>query len=590
MVTLLDSNGAISGSPKKLNIGDEDTVVAASDGTSYFVASRSIDLQTISMTRVSSSGALTDANPQPLITGFIATQIGMAYAGNRLGIAGVSSTKLKRAFVDPSSLAVTALPEVTTGGQDVNVVALGNALDAYVMNYNSLKVDVLRVPMRDNETSAPAPTNALHSESIGSSVSVASNGGDVIAVWKDFRHSSTSSAVDGDVFAAFLDLGNGAGAGTQFPVVVTARWQGPVAIASSGSESLVVWNERIGDASQTALMGMRVAPNGALLDSKPAQLASSVVANAPPTITWDGSTYIVAWTEAAPTNVALTSIVVQRYKKDGTTQDSAIRYDGAFTPALGSNGSSALLAFTYPDGRGINFVLLQNPNTVMALNVYGYGLSVGSAGSDYLIAYIEGAETCQVICFPDKRDIGGIRVSGSGTILDSTPIAIANGPKDQAFPHVASNGSDYLITYDFLTDDVWSIGAKRVTHGGQLVDSLPNQDGVVIADDVAPSNAIARDDTSYVVAYDAGNGTTATALRLARVDDKGNVMERSGSLGGATRAVPSLPALVKVPGGPVDIVYSRYATEPAFGGTMRVFLRLTPDATPQPGKIRAVRH
>jgi hypothetical protein len=218
-------------------------------------------------------------------------------------------------------------------------------------------------------------------------------------------------------------------------------------------------------------------------------------------------------------------------------------------------------------------------------------MSIGSAGSDFLVTWTEGAETCQVVCFPDRRDISGVRVNGSGTILDGTPIAIATGPKDQAFPHVSSNGTDYVIVYTYWVDGIWTLAAKRVTKAGQLVDSLPNQDGVILANDVAPSSAIVRDDSSYLVAYDQGSGADSTVLRLLRLDDNAALIEQSGSLGAGTRAVPTFPSLVKVGSGPVDVAYSRYATESTFGGTMRTFVRLTPDtAAPPPSRVRAVRH
>jgi|GEM_PF-2993188 len=587
MVVTLDSNGVLASTPKKLPIGDDDVVSAASNGTSYFIATRSFDPSNVGIIRVSATGDVTDAAPAPVFAGVTATQIGLNFAGGRLGIAAVSSTTLRRAFIDPATLTVTKLPDVASGGQDVNVITFGNTLEAYVMNYNSSKIDVSRVPLRDNETTAPTPTNALHSETIGSSVSVASNGSNGLAVWKDFRRSTT--AVDGDVFGAFLDTG--LGPGTQFPVVVTARSQGPSAIASSSTESFVVWNERVGDAGKASLLGVRFDPKGVLLDTTPKVIASAVVATTPPTIAFDGTNYVVAWEESGQTQAgAVTSVAAQAYTKGGAAIGSQFRVEGPHSPAIGSNGSSALLVFTFPDGRGLTAVLMSNTNNQIALNTFGYATVVGAAGSDYLVAYTEGAETCQIICFPDKRDISGVRVSGNGTLLDATPIAIANGPKDQTFPHIASNGSDWLLVYNFQTDGLWSVGAKRLTHAGVLVDATASQDGVVIADDVGLSTAIARDDASYVVAYDAGNGADTTVLRLARTDDKGNVTERSGALGFGTRSVPTMPWLSRTPAGPVNISYSRFATEPVFGGTLRTFMRLMPDATPQPGKQRAARH
>src|SRR5205814_9629032 len=163
----------------------------------------------------------------------------------------------------------------------------------------------------------------------------------------------------------------------------TARWQGPVTAARSGSETLIVWNERVGDANQTSLMAARIGTNGAILDPQPRQLAASVVQGNAPQVIWDGSSYVVGWLESLQTSSTFTfSVVTQRVDKNGTLQGTQTRYEGPNTFALGSNGSSSLLAFSYPDGRGTNFVLtsgasVQGPTP---LDASGYAISIGSIG------------------------------------------------------------------------------------------------------------------------------------------------------------------------------------------------------------------
>jgi hypothetical protein len=593
MAEVLDSNGSFVRSGGTLPITDGDPIVNVAVGNTFFIGDESRTSGKFGIVRVQADGTISDASPVPIIGSFTAQQISMAFnGGTRLAVAAVNGTTLKRAFVDTTSMAVTNLPDVALGGQEVSVVNNTNFFDAYVRPLNSATLDIVHVTYRDNEASAPQPENVVHGDALGTSLIVASNGRDNLALWKDFRRTPALTAVDGDIYGALI----GAAGGTNvppFPIAVTAEWQNPVAIASSGTESMIVWNERNADADQAALLAARIDPQGALLDTTPKVIATAVIADAAPAITWDGSSYVVAWTEAKQSNFGpMDSVITQRVGKNGSLIGSTTPYDGAFGPALGSNGSSALLTFTYPDGRGSNFVLLKSGVTpaITPMNIYGYAMSIGASGSDYLVTWTEGAETCSFICYPDKRDVNGMRINGNGAILDSTPIAIANGPKDQAFPHVASNGTDYVIVYG-TWDNIWSLASKRVTKSGQLVDSLPNQDGIVLATDIAPSSAIARDDSSFVVAYDFGSGTDTTAIRLMRLNDSGGLIEQSGSIGAATRTVPSSPSLVKVPGGPVDIAYSRFATEQTYGGTMRAFVRLAPDASAPPvGKSRAARH
>jgi len=593
IAVLLDAAGNFVKNAGNLPIADGDPIVNVTVGSSYFIGSESRQNSRFGITRVKADGTLTDASPVPIIGSFLAQQISMAFnGGTRLAVAAVNGATLKRAFVDTNSMAVTNLPDVALGGQEVSVVSNTSFFDAYVHPLGSTTFDIMHVTYRDNETSAPQPETVVHTDSVGTSLAVASNGRDNLAVWKDFRRSPSLSAVDGDIFGAFI--GAAGGVSTQpFAVAVTAEWQNPVAIASSGTESLVIWNERNADADRASLMAMRINPDGTLLDAQPRVLAATVIADAAPTLVWDGTSYVAAWTEAKQSNFGqMDTVVTQRVGKDGAPIGSPVSFDGGFAPALGTNGSSALLTFTYPDGRGSNFVLMKNGTVsdIRPMNVYGYAMSIASAGSDYLVTWTQGVETCSFGCDPDKRDIDGMRIDGNGNILDTTPIAIANGPKDHAFSHVASNGTDYIIVYG-TRSDVWSLASKRVTKSGLLVGSLPSDDGIVLATDVAPSSAITRDDSSFVLVYDFGSGVDTTSIRLMRIDDTGAFIEQSGSLGAATRSVPSSPAIVKVPGGPIDVAYSRFATETTYGGTMRAFVRLAPDASAPPiGKSRAVRH
>lgn len=591
MPVMLDSAGNVVKTGAALPIADGDPIATVTDGSKYFIGVRQRATSTIGVVPVDSNGNIGAFTT--VFTGSPAQQVGMAYNNGRLALAAASNTALQRAFIDTNTMAITKLPDVAAGGQEVVVVANGSVFDVYLRPFSGGTLDILQVPFRDAEATAPQATNILHVGTLGTLVSIASNGRDNLAVWKDFRRSPATAPSDGDVFGAML----GAGGGTTtapFPVAITARWQNLVAIATSGTESMAVWNERTGDANQAALMAMRFDAKGALLDAQPRQIASNILATATPAITWNGANYFVAWTESQQTNFGTqTTVAVQRLNQNGTPVGETIRYDGAKEPALGSNGSSTLLVFSYPDGRGTNYVLFKGAiltPQINSMNVSGYAMSIGSIGSDYLVTWTEGIETCQIICLPDRRDIQAMRISGEGVILDATPIPIATGLKDQAFPHVASTSSDYVVVYDSWIDGVWTLMSKRLTKNGSLVDFVADQDGNVLATDVAPSSTIARDDTSYVVAYDAGAGTDATALRLMRLNDAGALVEQSGSLGGGTRVVPTLPAAVKVPGGPVEIVYGRYAQESVYGGTMRAFLRLTPDAETPVGRKRLVRH
>jgi hypothetical protein len=79
--------------------------------------------------------------------------------------------------------------------------------------------------------------------------------------------------------------------------------------------------------------------------------------------------------------------------------------------------------------------------------------SVASDGGDFLVAW---SQFQQVECIPDEPcadpddvgDIAGKRVSGSGSVLDASPITIGGGSGLAQFPHAAAGGGGYLVAWE----------------------------------------------------------------------------------------------------------------------------------------------
>src|SRR6185295_13496538 len=69
MVVTLDANGGVASAAKPLPIGDQDSVAAASDGTSYAIVTSSFDPPNVGIIRVASNGNVTDAAPAPVFAG-----------------------------------------------------------------------------------------------------------------------------------------------------------------------------------------------------------------------------------------------------------------------------------------------------------------------------------------------------------------------------------------------------------------------------------------------------------------------------------------------------------------------------------------
>jgi hypothetical protein len=141
--------------------------------------------------------------------------------------------------------------------------------------------------------------------------------------------------------------------------------------------------------------------------------------------------------------------------------------------------------------------LVVSPELSLPLSTPGgsqFGIVAASAGDVSLVVWSEtdayGAE-----------DLLGMRVRKSdGSPVDATPLCIACGPRAQKAPAVASNGTDFLVTWD----DVQASGQPRM-----MSVRVRGSDGAVLGPaqvlrDTAPGNdtsTIASDGSNYLVVW-----------------------------------------------------------------------------------------
>ncbi|HEY5950286.1 MAG TPA: EGF domain-containing protein [Kofleriaceae bacterium] len=174
-----------------------------------------------------------------------------------------------------------------------------------------------------------------------------------------------------------------------------------------------------------------------------------------------------------------------------------------FEPALGSNGTEALLVWV----EGNEIFGTRVSSSAVPLDVAGIQIAdltsggafrprVASNGTDFFVAW-SSADTAV--------DIMGARVTASGSLLDSPPLLIGTGGlgehqepplshRDPAGPDVASNGTDYLVAWLHSQ----GISARRVASNGTVgatTLALP-------ANYMAGRPSIASDGTDYLVVWE----------------------------------------------------------------------------------------
>jgi len=138
------------------------------------------------------------------------------------------------------------------------------------------------------------------------------------------------------------------------------------------------------------------------------------------------------------------------------------------TPAVASNASVFLLVWS--DGADIQGSRIDATGTILdtiAISTASGVQSqpqVASNGSDFLVTWTDGRNA--------DTDIYAARVTGAGAVEDPNGIAIYTGTRVQEWPHVASNGSDYLVAWHDANVDNYDVYASRVTAAGVVEDNL----------------------------------------------------------------------------------------------------------------------
>lgn len=222
-------------------------------------------------------------------------------------------------------------------------------------------------------------------------------------------------------------------------------------VAFDGTNFLVVWRDM---ASGSSIRGIRVSPGGTIVgDPGGFQISTGGFGASQPAVALVGSNYVVVW---ADTRSGDKNIFAALVNTSGTVLTSGILVSGASgeqsSPAIAVAGSLALVVWA--DRR---------------------------SGS--------------------TSDIYGARVNASGSVLDSSGVAISTATGDQTEPTVAFDGTNFGV--------VWSDSRSGIANR-DLYGSIVNTSGAVspsIAIQTSPSSpkrhpALAFGSSYYLVAWD----------------------------------------------------------------------------------------
>ncbi len=447
----------------------------AFDGTNYLIAwedSRNGSMD-IYAARVTSSGTVLDPggigvstdgssqySPAVVFNGDDHVIIWQDYRNTNTDIYGARVT-VTGTVLDPGGIPVISAPNPQTApacaSDGVNCLAV--CWDYRTLhNYNITGARIAQDGSVLDEDGIVLSTSAYWQEH----VSIASDGDNFLLVWEDTRDSDSS-----DIYGMRINQDGTVLDPDGIPISTADNRQRYPAVAFNGTDYFVIWDDSRNNDED--IYGTRVTTNGTVLDHAGIPVAIDAWCQTPPTVTSDGSNFLVVW------DWQQYEIRGARVSGDGTVLDPsgfliAVNDSSRSFPAASFDGTNFLVVYT--DNRNILSYdifgtrvsqegIALDPGGILISTIpsYNFHPSVGFDGANYFVVW------------DLSGDIHGIRVDQDGTVLDPSDIIIAAAPNEQGFPAVAFDGVHYQVLWqDFRSGTYPDIYGRAVSTSGVPLD------------------------------------------------------------------------------------------------------------------------
>ncbi len=512
--TVLDSSPiTVTGLSAQGPVSWGDGVDVAFDGTNYFVAWGGT---TLKAARITPQGTNLDPPDEfnQLPGGLVLCASGAAKTSPRLRFDGtrrlLSWTQSGTRISGVNTANGTLLD--ATGGACGLFLSSGTGLP-YLYGSTLLLTSGNLGHIFDADTFAPAGilqlTTAVNGQ--GEPV-VATNGADFLVVWQDLRH-STLLGVERDLYAARVRGSDGVVLDASPIAISTAAGaQENAAVASNGTDYLVVWESATSTARR--IRGTRVrSSDGAVLDGAPSSdgmLVDQTTGQTPTlrdvSVASDGVNYFVAYVQVSGSTNYVYGL---RMNAAGVVIDSGSsnpsKLIGLFTSwsSSAANATPVVAADAVSDPALRTFLVAwrqrassNGPWTVRTARVRAAlgvlldnsgkeltqasnspsELALASDGKDFLLAW-SGVG-------PGSAPLHGVRIDAfAGTSLDGQALPIATANALHTSPTVTFSGLRYYALWKHAGSPPLSVKATRLDPTGQVLDGPANYSGFTVADD-----------------------------------------------------------------------------------------------------------
>lgn len=352
-----------------------------------------------------------------------------------------------------------------------------------------------------------------------------------LVVWEDYRSGS-----DTDIYAARISPSgsvlDGAGIAISTP---EGQYHYPK-VAFDGTNFLIVWRE-YGD-----IYGARVSQDGTVIDPDGIHICADTCTQNHPSVAFDGTNYFVVWEDNRNYQNSSTDIYGARVSPSGVILDTvgvpistatqsqdfpSIAFDGVNYLVVWNDGRNHATSYIDIYGTRVN-------QSGVVLDTGGIAISTAPSWQDYPKVAFDGVNYCLV--WSDGRsdqwgDIYGARVTMSGTVLDTSGIAISVHDERHGLPTIVFGGQNYFVTWPD-TRSVWhlDIYGTRVATDGTVIDTA----GIPISTEECYQSrpSLGFDGTNFLAVWqdwrnDQGNWDNSD-IYGARITASGSVVDSTG--------------------------------------------------------------
>ena len=362
--------------------------------------------------------------------------------------------------------------------------------------------------------------------------SVAFDGTNYFVVWSDFRNGS-----DYDIYGARINTSGTVLDPLGIPVSSDTNAEYYPRISFDGTNYFVVWTEYTGnDSLRNDIYGVRVSPSGTVIDAQKIPVSTALYNQFCPLVSFDGANYFVVWEDerngnydiygarVSPSGNLLDLDGIPISTAAGTQYSSSLTFDGTNYFVVWEdlrNGSDCDIFGTYVTTSGT--VLDTEGIAISTASDDQSSPSVIFGNTEYLVVWTYWHS------YPERiSDIYGARVTQSGQVIDTQGIIVSNYAYSQDYPSVSFDGTNYLIVWsDYRNGSFYpDLYGIRVDGTGTIIDSTPIPISTASYGQYSPS--VAFDGTNYMIVWANSTQNGSYDIYGARVNTSGVVLDPAG--------------------------------------------------------------